>query len=125
MKNLLKTVFAVTATILLIGLIILGLNYYIYNLKLTDLAVVSSDNGEYFLAFQQIGQPKGAFGIADVRVTLKDINGGILQKFDSEIANDGKALDRTNWFVQWSEDFVTVTLDGEEQEEEKFTINLK
>lgn len=129
MKKSLKTVLAITVAAVLIGLIIFGLNYYKsyynYNLKLTDLAEIKSDNGEYSITLQQVGAPKGAFGPADVRVTLKDMSGEILHEFDSEIANDGKSLNQHNWRVEWDEETVTVILDGEEQEEEVFTLKLK
>ena len=124
MKIILKTVLAIFVVIVLIGLVNFGVDYYNYNLKLTDLAEIPSDNGSYSVMIQQVGEPKGAFGDFDVRVTVK-ADGEILHEFKSEIANDGKMLDWHNWQVEWNEETVTVILDGEEQEEEIFTIELQ
>ncbi len=129
MKKSLKTVLAITVAAVLIGLIFFGLNYYKsyynYNLKLTDLAEIKSDNGLYSVMIQQVGAPKGAFADSDVRVTVKNLNGEILHKFDSRIANDGKRLNQYNWSVEWDKETVTIILDGEEQEAEVFTLNLE
>ena len=124
MKIILKTVLAIFVVIVLIGLVNFGVDYYNYNLKLTDLAEILSDNGSYSVMIQQVGEPKGAFGDFDVHVTVK-ADGEILHEFKPEIANDGKMLDWHNWQVEWNEETVTVILDGEEQEEEIFTIELQ
>lgn len=124
MKIFLKIIFGFVFVIFLASSVVFVVKYYNYNLKLTDIAEISSDNGVYSVLIQEIGIPKGAFGDSDVRITVK-ADGKILHEFDSEIHNDGKILNNTNWGVEWSDDSVTVTLDGEEQEAEVFILNLK
>ncbi len=82
-------------------------------------------DGVYTLDFVETQSPT-FFSQSDVCIVLKRGNEE-KQEFYTEIANDGKRLDQNNWKVIWNEDRVTVTLKGEEQDDQvivmKFVTN--
>nr|WP_307759861.1 hypothetical protein [uncultured Peptostreptococcus sp.] len=81
-----------------------------------------STDGVYTLDFVETQSPT-FFSQSDVCIVLKRGNEE-KQEFYTEIANDGKRLDQNNWEVIWNEDRVTVTLKGEEQDDQVIVMRF-
>ncbi|MCI6582526.1 MAG: hypothetical protein PUB89_07950 [Oscillospiraceae bacterium] len=80
-------------------------------------------NNTYTIELQAIGSPEWSFGPQDGRIVLKKDN-KIIEKEKFLLRNDGKKMDEYNWKVSWKNDLVTVTIIGEEQEDETYVFEL-
>lgn len=80
-------------------------------------------NNTYTIELQAIGSPEWLFGSQDGRIVLKKDN-KIIEKEKFLLRNDGKKMDEYNWKVSWKNDLVTVTIIGEEQEDETYVFEL-
>lgn len=80
-------------------------------------------NNTYTIELQAIGSPEWSFGPQDGRIVLKKDN-KIIEKEKFLLRNDGKKMDEYNWKVSWKKDLVTVTIIGEEQEDETYVFEL-
>ena len=80
-------------------------------------------NNTYTIELQAIGSPEWSFGPQDGRIVLKKAN-RIIEKEKFLLRNDGKKMDEYNWKVSWKNDLVTVTIIGEEQEDETYVFEL-
>ena len=80
-------------------------------------------NNTYTIELQAIGSPEWSFGPQDGRIVLKKDN-KIIEKEKFLLQNDGKKMDEYNWKVSWKNDLVTVTIIGEEQEDETYVFEL-
>ena len=86
--------------------------------KVHDVEVYESENQNYQVILQEIGEPAWPFGPATARVTVvrKKENGRkeVIERFTEKIDNDGGRLDGFwNCRVSWGEGQVTVMLSGE------------
>lgn len=80
-------------------------------------------NNTYTIELQAFGSPEWSFGQQDGRIVLKKDN-KIIEKEKFLLRNDGKKMDEYNWKVSWKKDLVTVTIIGEEQEDETYVFEL-
>ena len=80
-------------------------------------------NNTYTIELQAIGSPEWLSGPQDGRIVLKKDN-KIIEKEKFLLRNDGKKMDEYNWKVSWKNDLVTVTIIGEEQEDETYVFEL-
>ena len=80
-------------------------------------------NNTYTIELQAIGSPEWSFGPQDGRIVLKKDN-KIIEKEKFLLQNDGKKMDEYNRKVSWKNDLVTVTIIGEEQEDETYVLEL-
>ena len=91
-----------------------------------EIATYSSPNGEYSLVFEQMGDPQWPFGPTDVRLTLKDRNGKIIQRISTQISNDGaNAAKNTIASISWKDNEVIVVLQAAEMEDKEVSIAYK
>ncbi|MBO7548443.1 MAG: hypothetical protein J6T77_00590, partial [Clostridia bacterium] len=70
-----------TVSLILIVICIVGLTACSKNKTITDIASFDSPDGQYILVFQQVGEPF-SFGPADVRLTLKEKSGAVVNSID-------------------------------------------
>ena len=70
-----------------------------------EIATYQSPDGEYSLVFEQMGDPAWPFGPTDVRLTLKDNNGKIIERVSTQINDDGTNASKNNIAsISWNDD---------------------
>ena len=87
---------------------------YLYNLFLKTETIEKSDNGKYRVVVQEVGKPM-YFGASEVRIVFEHFWGKNIKVINDMISNDGKTIDGSNVSIEWNENYVDVTLYGEEQ----------
>ena len=88
-----------------------------------EIATYRSPNGEYSLVFEQMGDPAWPFGSTDVRLTLKEHNGKIIERVSTQIQDDGaNASEHHVVSVSWNNDAVVVILRGSEMQDKEVAI---
>lgn len=128
MNKTLKTVLIISsiAVVLIIGtfLLICALFDGAFNLvHLKGIATYNSPNGEYSLVFEQMGDPQWPFGPTDVRLTLKNRDGKIIERISTHLSDDGANAGEHNIVsVSWNDDAVTVVLRASEMEDMEVSI---
>ena len=123
-----KVITAVICSILVVLITIsVGIGYNIYKseYKLTDSGVEHSPDGKYSVTFQMVGYPQWPFGSTKARVTVSETDSEKeITVINDEISDDGANLRSENWFVEWLDDTVKITLKGSEQYDKLYTIPL-
>lgn len=114
------TVAFIIGAYLLVGALWNGtLNFMLPN----EIAAYRSPNGEYILVFEQMGDPAWPFGPTDVRLTLKNHNGKIIERVSTQLFNDGVSADEYNIAsVSWNDDGVIVVLRASEMKDKEVSI---
>ena len=88
-----------------------------------EIATYNSPDGEYSLVFEQMGDPVWPFGPTDVRLTLKEYNGKIIERVSTQIQDDGANASEHNVVsVSWNNDAVVVILRGSEMQDKEVAI---
>ena len=88
-----------------------------------EIATYSSPNGEYSLVFEQMGDPEWPFGATDVRLTLKDHNGKIVERVSEQLNDDGANASESNISaIFWEDDEVIVILSASEMNDKEVSI---
>ncbi len=110
-----KKVLKITSGIIVFIVVIISIALYVINKPRLIASSYSKDNN-YILSFIETDSPI-FFGSSKVKIELKSNDEEIMEKqeINTEIANDGKNLDYSNWKVDWENDHVEITLIGEEQ----------
>ena len=91
-----------------------------------EIATYHSPDGEYSLVFEQMGSPAWPFGPTDVRLTLKNHNGKIIERVSTQVFNDGVNADEGNISsISWNDDAVIVVLNACEMEDKEVSIAYK
>ena len=85
-----------------------------------EVATYHSPNGEYSLVFEQMGDPAWPFGPADVRLTLKNHTGKIIERVSAQVFNDGGSASKDNIAsIAWNDDAVIIVLSACEMEDKE------
>ena len=88
-----------------------------------EISTYHSPEGDYSLVFEQMGDPAWPFGPTDVRLTLKNHKGKIIERVSTQIFNDGGNAGEDNIAsVSWNEDAVIVVLRACEMEDKEVSI---
>ena len=88
-----------------------------------EIETYHSPDGEYSLVFEQMGDPAWPFGPTDVRLTLKDDKGKIIERVSTQLSNDGaNAGERNIASIFWNEDEVIVILTASEMKDKEVSI---
>ena len=88
-----------------------------------EIATYHSPDGEYSLVFEQMGDPAWPFGPADVRLTLKNHTGKIIERVSAQVFNDGGSAGKDNIAsISWNDDAVIVVLSACEMEDKEVSI---
>ena len=91
-----------------------------------EIATYNSSNGEYLLVFEQMGDPGWPFGPTDVRLTLKNHDGKIIERVSTQVFNDGASASEYNIAsVSWNDDTVIVVIRACEMEDKEVSIAYK
>lgn len=67
----------------------------------------------------------GAFLFGPHYITIYAKSGWTVSKYETEISNDGKPLNSSNYNVEWKGDIAYITLSGEEQDDEDLIVDFK
>ncbi|SDA09887.1 hypothetical protein SAMN02910447_00129 [Ruminococcus sp. YE71] len=78
------------------------------------------EQGSYAVILSAESEPV-FFGSQNGSITLLE-NGKEISRTDFDLSNDGKYMNEYNWDVSWENDCVTVTIMGEEQDDEILTL---
>jgi hypothetical protein len=88
-----------------------------------EIATYHSPNGEYSLVFEQMGDPAWPFGPADVRLTLKNHTGKMIERVSAQVFNDGGSASKDNIAsISWNDDAVIIVLSACEMEDKEVSI---
>ena len=88
-----------------------------------EIATYHSPNGEYSLVFEQMGDPAWPFGPADVRLTLRNHTGKIIEHVSAQVFNDGGSASKDNIAsIAWNDDAVIIVLSACEMEDKEVSI---
>ena len=80
-------------------------------------------DGEYSLVFEQMGDPAWPFGPTDVRLTLKNNNGKIIECVSTQLNDDGTNASENNIAsISWNSDEVVVVLRASEMKDKEVSI---
>ena len=91
-----------------------------------EVATYNSPDGEYSLVFEQMGDPVWPFGPTDVRLTLKNSNGKMINRVSTQIHDDGTcACEHNISSISWNNDAVVVILQGSEMQDKKVSLPYK
>ena len=88
-----------------------------------EIATYQSPDGEYSLLFEQMGDPAWPFGPTDVRLTLKNNNGKIVERVSTQLNDDGTNASENNIAsISWNDDEVVVVLRASEMKDKEVSI---
>jgi hypothetical protein len=88
-----------------------------------EIATYHSPDAEYSLVFEQMGDPAWPFGPTDVRLTLKNCNGEIIERVSTQISDDGaNASEHNIASISWNDDAVIVVLRASEMKDKEVSI---
>ena len=91
-----------------------------------EIATYHPPGGEYSLVFEQMGDPAWPFGPTDVRLTLKNNNGKIIERVSTQLNNDGANASENNIAsISWNDDEVVVVLRASEMKDKEVVIEYK
>ena len=91
-----------------------------------EIATYNSPDGEYSLVFEQMGDPAWPFGPTDVRLTLKEHNGKIIERVSTQLNDDGTNASENNIAsISWNDDEVVVVLRASEMKDKEVVIEYK
>ena len=91
-----------------------------------EIGTYSSPDGEYSLVFEQMGDPQWPFGPTDVRLTLKNYDGKIIERVSTQLSDDGaNAREYNIASISWDKDAVVVVLRASEMEDKEVSIAYK
>ena len=128
MRKIVRTVLIIAAAVmafiigasLLIGALWNGTFNFLHP---KEIETYHSPNGEYQLVFEQMGDPQWPFGPTDVRLTLKNHDGKIIERVSTLIFNDGANASEYNIAsVLWNDNEVVVVLKASEMEDKEVSI---
>lgn len=88
-----------------------------------EIATYNSPNGEYSLVFEQMGDPGWPFGPTDVRLTLKNHDGKIIERVSTQVFNDGANASEYNIAsISWNDNAVIIVLRASEMKDKEVSI---
>lgn len=126
-KTILLILSIVVALIIVMYLLCIASWHGVFDSKsIKEIATYDSPGGEYLLIFEQKGDPAWPYGPAEVRLTLKDNNGKMINRVSTKIQDDGCSADEHSVkSVSWNEDAVVIVLCGSEMKDKEVVIPYK
>ena len=89
-----------------------------------EIATYHSPDGEYSLGFEQMGDPAWPFGPTDVRLTLKNNKGKVIERVSTQLNDDGTNASENNIAaVSWNDDAVVIVLRASEMKDKEVVIS--
>ena len=93
------------------------------SLQPKEIGTYNSPDGEYSLVFEQMGDPQWPFGPTDVRLTLKNRDGKIIERVSTQLSDDGaNASEHNIASISWRDDAVIVILRASEMKDREVSI---
>ena len=93
------------------------------SLQPKEIGTYNSPDGEYSLVFEQMGDPQWPFGPTDVRLTLKNRDGKIIERVSTQLSDDGANAGEHNIAsISWNDDAVIVILRASEMKDKEVSI---
>lgn len=120
-NHIFKWIGGIAAVVLSAAVLLAGRFIYVTRYKITDIDSAISPNGEYSVIYQNIGEPDFPFGYTHVRLVLRKGKESV-SRYKFDVANDGGMLSPEQWAVDWKADRVEVTVSGEEQPDNLYTL---
>lgn len=121
MKKVLKLILGCVGIFFLLCLVFWLCFLYVTNYKVTTRDTVVSQDGVYQLSLQSVGEPDFPFGASYGRLVLKKDKTKI-SSIDFVLHNDGGVIAENCWSVFWYDEYVEITLMGEEQSDEQVQL---
>ncbi len=126
LKTVIKIILVSMAGFALVLLLLYGVGIYFLNYAVSTVDESTSPDGKYTLQLQSIGSPI-FFSSADGRLVLKRAKKGKeknskIASYRFVLADDGGSIRPEIWNVAWEKEYVSVTISGEEQEDQIITI---
>lgn len=88
-----------------------------------EITVYHSPDGAYLLVFEQMGDPQWPFGPTDIRLTLKNRDGKVIERVSAQLSDDGANAGEHNIAsVSWNVDAVVVVLRASEMKDKEVSI---
>ena len=88
-----------------------------------EIDVYHSPDGAYLLVFEQMGDPQWPFGPTDIRLTLKNRDGKVIERVSAQLSDDGANAGEHNIAsVSWNVDAVVVVLRASEMKDKEVSI---
>lgn len=88
-----------------------------------EIATYNSPDEEYSLVFEQMGDPQWPFGPTDVRLTLKNHDGKIIERVSTQLSDDGaNASEHNIASISWNDDALIVVLRASEMKDKEVSI---
>lgn len=120
-KKIFKIIACITASVLLILLVLcLGLKYQM-SWKITNVGMEQSPDGRYSVVFQAVGEADWPFGASHAKVTVKNED-RIVDSFRQDIYDDGGQFRPANYSVEWMKYGVIITFMGSEQPDREVEV---
>lgn len=113
---------AVLVILILVGILFGGIQYRTSYAK-TEIVRSFSEDGQYTLVIDMIGEPDWPFGETHCRFELLE-NGKHIIKYPFSIHDDGAMAHADNFNVVWSTSEVKVTVSGSEQEDREYRLKF-
>lgn len=92
--------------------------------KLTTISQHTNPNNNYEILSQSVGEPF-LFGPDEVKITLLDDKKKEIGILSKSISNDGARASENSIKIKWFDDYVEITLSGDEQQDETYRIDYK
>ena len=91
-----------------------------------EIETYNSPDGEYSLVFEQMGSPQWPFGPTDVRLTLRNRDGKIIERISTQLNDDGANAGKHNIVsISWTDDAVVIILRASEMKNREISIAYK
>lgn len=88
-----------------------------------DLLIGKLTSAPYLVYHKQMGDPAWPFGPTDVRLTLKNNNGKIIECVSTQLNDDGtNASEKNIASISWNSDAVVVVLRASEMKDKEVSI---
>lgn len=126
-KTILLILSIVVALIIVMYLLCVASWHGVFDRKeIKEISTYNSPDGAYSLIFEQIGSPAWPYGPANVRLTLKDHHGKMIDRVSTQIHDDGaSASEYSVVSVSWNDEAVVVILRGSEMKDKEVVIPYK
>lgn len=111
---------------LLPGILFSGYFIYIMEIHPTYLRHVDSPDQHYRITFTEIGEPfHDSSSKLEILIERKYLFWGVRERHRAHIKNNGHPLSevKDTWTVDWHDDNIQITLDGNSQESETITFS--
>jgi hypothetical protein len=124
--KILLWIISIVVLLIILGYLLCAASWHgVFDSKeIKEIATYNSPDGKYFLVFEQIGDPAWPYGSTDVRLTLKDHNGKMIERVSTQIQDDGlNAGEHSVMSISWNDNAVVIILQGSEMQDKEVSIS--